>query len=131
MNLSVLKKIIPVLLVVGLLFVVHTSLFNVLNISTHSFIYPLEELYFWFTVFSMLVIITLLLVQKKSFDNVGMSFLLTTSVKMIFCYLIVRPVLQRSSPDNTIEKLNFFGLFVVFLAIETLFTIYLVNEKKK
>jgi ATP/maltotriose-dependent transcriptional regulator MalT len=70
-------------------------------------------------------------VQNKSFDNVGMSFLLTTSVKMIFCYLIVRPVLQRSSPDNTIEKLNFFGLFVVFLAIETLFTIYLVNEKKK
>ena len=68
--------------------------------------------------------------QKRSFDNVGMSFLLATSIKMIFCYLILRPLLQISTPNDPTERINFFILFIVFLIIETLFTIRLVNEKK-
>jgi hypothetical protein len=72
----------------------------------------------------------LLKVKERSFDNIGMSFLLSTSVKMIFCYLILRPLLQVSSHNITIEKKNFFMIFILFLAIETVLTIRILNEKQ-
>lgn len=130
MNASFLKKTISLLLVIGLFFVLHNLLFYTLNINTASFTYSLVELYLWFTLFTFVVVFVLLWVRIKSFDNVGMSFLLATSAKMLFCYLILRPLLRLSGAENTIEKVNFFGLFILFLLIETLFTIHLVNEKK-
>lgn len=131
MNISVLKKTISLLVVIGIFFALHTLLFYALNISTLSFTYTLMELYVYFAFFTLLIVFVLLWVKTKSFDNVGMSFLLATSIKMIFCYLILRPVLRLSGPENTLEKINFFGVFILFLVIETIFTIYLVNEKKK
>lgn len=131
MNLSFFKKNIPLLLVILIAFGVHKWLFFVLKINTQKFIYSLSELYVWFTLFTFLVVCVLLLVKRKSFDNVGMSFLLVTSVKMVFCYLLLRPILKVATLQNSAEKINFFALFILFLLIETLFTIRLVNEKQK
>ena len=110
---------------------VHEGLFFVSKINTQNFIYPLPELYAWFTLFTLLVVFVLLFVKRKSLDNVGMSFLLVTSVKMVFCYLLLRPILKVATLQNSAEKINFFALFILFLLIETLFTIRLVNEKQK
>lgn len=130
MNTSFLKKIFPLLLAIVIVYGVHEGLFFVLKINTQNFIYSLPELYAWFTVFTVLVVFVLLFVKRKSLDNVGMSFLLATSVKMVFCYLLLRPVLKVATHQNTAEKSNFFALFILFLLIETLFTIRLVNEKQ-
>ena len=86
---------------------------------------------FLFLLYALLVVFVLLLVKRKSLDNVGMSFLLVTSIKMVFCYLILRPILKVATLQNSAEKINFFALFILFLLIETLFTIRLVNEKQK
>jgi hypothetical protein len=131
MNTSFFKKIIPLLLIIGVAYGLHELLFFVLNINTHNFVYSLKALYVWFTLFTLLVVFVLLLVKRKSLDNVGMSFLLVTSVKMLFCYLILRPVLKAATLQNSAEKINFFALFIFFLLMETLFTIRLVNEKQK
>ena len=131
MNTSFFKKIIPLLLAILISFGVHEGLFFVLKINTQKFIYSLPELYAWFTLFTLLVVFVLLLVKRKSLDNVGMSFLLVTSIKMVFCYLILRPILKVATLQNSAEKINFFALFILFLLIETLFTIRLVNEKQK
>ncbi len=127
------KKLYPYptfLCLVFFIYVLHKSLFYVLNIKDNDFHYSLELLYLFFFVLSAIIFKILLIVKDKSFDNVGMSFLLATSVKMIFCYLILRPLLQIPKSYNATEKINFFALFIVFLAIETLFTIRLVNEKQ-
>ena len=131
MNTSFFKKIIPLLLAILISFGVHEGLFFVLKINTQNFIYSLPELYAWFTLFTFLVAFVLLLVKRKSLDNVGLSFLLVTSIKMVFCYLILRPILKVATLQNSAEKINFFALFILFLLIETLFTIRLVNEKQK
>jgi hypothetical protein len=68
-------------------------------------------------------------VKEKSFDNVGMSFLLGTSIKMVFCYLILKPILHIVTYNNTIEKVNFFGMFILLL-IETVLTIRILKEKQ-
>ena len=105
-------------------------IFYVLNINQDTFSLFFRKLYLFFFLLSVIIFKVLLTVKEKSFDNVGMSFLLATSIKMIFCYLILRPLLQIPKPNNPTERINFFILFIVFLTIETLFTIRLVNEKQ-
>lgn len=127
------KKVLPfitLLSIVLVIYLIHSVIFYAFNIDTNTFHYSLEELYLFFFLLSAIIFKVLLIVKEKSFDNVGMSFLLATSIKMIFCYLIVRPLLHIPKPNNQTERMNFFVLFIVFLAIETLFTIRLVNEKE-
>ena len=129
----ILKKLLPFLtlaVVTLLLYLIHKAVFNVFNINQDQFHYSLETLYLIFLVLSAIIFKVLLIVKERSFDNVGMSFLLATSLKMVFCYLILRPLLQIPKPNNPTEKINFFFLFIIFLIIETLFTIRLVNEKQ-
>jgi hypothetical protein len=131
MTTSFFKIIIPLLLTILLAFAVHQGLFFILKVNTQNFIYSIPELYAWFTLFTLLVFFVLLLVKRKSLDNVGMSFLLVTSIKMVFCYLILRPILQVATLHNSVEKTNFLVLFILFLLIDTLFTIRIINEKQK
>lgn len=127
------KKLLPFLTLLSiafLLYVIHKMVFYGLGISQEAFHYSLEILYLFFFLFSVIIFIVLLTIKKRSFDNVGMSFLVATSIKMVFCYLILRPLLQVQKSVNPTERINFFILFIVFLTIETLFTIRLVNEKR-
>jgi hypothetical protein len=127
------KKALPFLTLGGIAFlfyVIHKMIFYGLNVNQKTFHYSLETLYLFFTVLSVIIFKVLLTIKERSFDNVGMSFLLVTSMKMVFCYLILRPLLQVPKPNDPTEKINFFILFIVFLTIETLFTIRLVNEKQ-
>ncbi|CAN1494281.1 hypothetical protein MCETHM1_00290 [Flavobacteriaceae bacterium] len=128
-----LKKLYPFLTLMGislLLYGIHKLIFYVMKINQEQFHYSLEALYLLFFLLSSIIFVVLLKIKEKSFDNVGMSFLLATSIKMVFCYLILRPLLKIPKGNNPTERINFFILFIVFLAIETLFTIRLVNEKQ-
>jgi hypothetical protein len=111
-------------------YLLHKTVFYCFYINDYTFHYSLELLYFVFFLLSGIIFKILLVVKEKSFDNVGMSFLLATSVKMVICYLILRPLLQIPKSNNQTERMNFFILFIVFLAIETTLTIRLVNEKE-
>jgi hypothetical protein len=127
------KSFKPLLYLTGLavlIYGVHKLVFHFLLIDTIDFHYTLEKLYLFFYILSLIVFIILLKVKEKSFDNVGMSFLLSTSVKMIFCFLLLKPILKKATEENTLEKMNFFMVFILFLAIETILTIRLLNEKQ-
>ncbi|WP_348824622.1 DUF6168 family protein [Flavobacterium aestuarii] len=127
------KKLSPYLTLLSiavLLLLIHKTVFYAFKINQEHFHYSLETLYLFFFLFSAIILKILLTVKEKSFDNVGMSFLVATSIKMVFCYLILRPLLQLPNDSDPSERINFFILFIVFLTIETLFTIRLVNEKQ-
>jgi hypothetical protein len=130
MNLKNLSPFLALLGIVFLLYGIHKMIFYGFNINQEAFHYPLETLYLFFLIFSAIIFKVLLIIKVRSFDNVGMSFLWATSLKMFFCYLILRPILQIPKGSNPTERINFFILFIVFLIIETLFTIRLVNEKQ-
>ncbi|TRX40417.1 hypothetical protein [Flavobacterium restrictum] len=130
MNLKNYKPLFFLTAFVGLAYGIHKGIFYSLKINTQTFQYSTEFLYALFLLFTLVIAIVLLTVKVKSFDNVGMSFLLATSIKMMVCYLILRPLLQATGAESSMEKINFFITFIVFLAIETLFTIRLVNEKQ-
>jgi hypothetical protein len=130
MNLKNYKPLLPLLALAGLAYVVHRVAFYLLDINDATFYYSIETLYMVFLVLSIMVFVVLLKVKERSFDNVGMSFLLSTSIKMIICYLILKPILLVTAQNNAIEKKNFFMMFILFLAIETILTIRILNEKQ-
>ena len=119
-----------IIVIASLLYPIHKIIFYIFKINQEPFHYSLEALYLLFLILSLAIFKVILLIKEKSFDNIGMSFLLATSVKMVFCYLVLRPIVQIPKGSNPAERINFFILFIIFLAIETLFTIRLVNEKQ-
>lgn len=121
---GLLKYTIPV-------FIIHLLLFQLpeLKAASQKFHLSILVLYVIYFVFSKIILFVLIQVSKKNFDNVGMTFLVITSVKMAISFFIVRPILN-SSEENTIEKANFFFIFILFLAIETLITIRLLNKNQ-
>jgi hypothetical protein len=121
---GLLKYTIPV-------FIIHVLLFQLpdLKAAAQNFYWSIPVLYLIYFVFSKIILFLLVQVSRKNFDNVGMTFLVITSVKMAISFFIVRPILN-SSLENTIEKANFFFIFILFLTIETLITIRLLNKKQ-
>ncbi len=119
--------------IVFLLYVLHRLVFHFLTIKTETFNYSLEVLYLFFGFASLVVILILRAVNKKNFDATGVAFLVITSIKMVFCYVLLYPLITSTSVSLGIgiEKVNFFVLFLVFLAIETGVTIQMLNEKYK
>lgn len=95
-----------------------------------SFTYSILVLYGFFLSCSVVILFILLKVKEKSLDNVGFTFLLLTSGKMLLSYLFLQPILNSNSPNSSSEKINFFIIFIFFLAIETLVSIRILNNKQ-
>jgi hypothetical protein len=130
MNLKKYQSIFHVFLFTIGVYSLHKLLFYVFKIENASLYYPLETLYMLFLSMSTIVLFVLIKVKEKSFDNTGMTFLLATSIKMIFCFIILRPLLLVTNQINTLDKKNFFTLFILFLTIETIITIRLLGKKQ-
>lgn len=92
--------------------------------------YSIANLYSMFFVFSVVIMSLLLFVRTKNLDYVGYTYLIATSVKMGIAYFLLRPILVTTIDENSTEKINFFIVFICFLAIETLLTIRILNNKQ-
>lgn len=119
--------IIPVLSI--LIYFGHQLIFAHLNIDETSFYYQLSTLYSVFAILAIFIVGILIFIKTKNLDIVGMSFLILTTSKMILCYILVRPILNMTPTEMSIQKMNFFGIFILFLAIETIITIRILNNK--
>jgi hypothetical protein len=128
MNLNKYRPIWTLLISAILIYGLHKMAFYFFLIDTNSFYYSLETLYGFFLFLSLIVVLILLKINDRNFDQIGMTFLAVTSIKMILSYVALRPVLNLVPTASTIEKNSFFMIFVVFLSIETLITIRILNE---
>ena len=96
----------------------------------NDFVYSIPMLYAFFTAFSMGIVLILGVIKEKSIDNVGYTFLLLTCLKMVVAYAFLRPILDLNLPKTPTEKTSFFITFIYFLAIETIVTIRILNNKQ-
>lgn len=94
-----------------------------------NFVYPLPIVYLLFLVLSLMILAVLITVGKKSQGQIGYAFLFLTTIKMAVSYVFVRPILAHST-ENPTEKVNFFVIFILFLAIEAYYTARLLNNKQ-
>jgi len=56
---------------------------------------------------------------------------LVTCVKMALSYVILHPIIHSDTQNIKIEKIDFFIIFALFLAIETIVTIRILNNKQQ
>jgi hypothetical protein len=104
--------------------------FNESNPNYQNFHFSLETIYSFFMICSLLIIFILILVKEKSIDNVGNTFLLTTCLKIGISFVLLNPILNSGNPNIGFEKMNFFVIFALFLIIETVVTIRILNNNQ-
>ncbi|OXA69221.1 DUF6168 family protein [Flavobacterium aquatile] len=131
MKLQIFKTVILTLLIAVVLFFGNKLILQTESFSQNFevFSYSLETIYALFCAFSVIILITLMIVNSRNKDIVGMTFLLITSIKAGVLFFIFSDIIG-SSNKNTVERINFFVVFILFLTIETLITIRLLNKKQ-
>lgn len=112
-----------------LFYILHYGFFFFFKIDTSTFQHSLETIYVVFWIMASILLIILIKIKQKSFDNVGMSFLLGTMIEILFTYFLLRPILENKTVDSPVEKVSFFITFILFLLFQTILTIRLLNQK--
>ena len=131
----ILKKLKPLLfLSLGIFgfYATHKTVFYLLDIKLNLsfFNFSLEELYLIFSTASFLVTTTSIIIKQKNIDLVGNVFMLVTCIKMIICFLIIRPFSKNPEFVNSLEKYNYLVMFLIFLILETTITVGILNKKE-
>lgn len=128
------KDFLPVSLIVFFAIITgfaHNILFLILGKEhlSEAFYHPVYSIYAFFAICSIIIVSVLIIVRSKSIDNVGQVFLLLTCIKMGIAYWFLYPALQQQPEIAGFEKINFFIVFGLFLALETALTIRLLNKR--
>nr|WP_315145011.1 hypothetical protein [uncultured Flavobacterium sp.] len=132
MNFKKYKPLIEVTLLSILVYLAHKLVFflNQNRPNLQGFHFPIEVVYGFFFVCSLLIILILIKVNEKNIDNVGYTFLLVTCIKIALSYSVLSPILNSGNSNVGIEKINFFIIFALFLTIETIVTVRILNIKQ-
>lgn len=133
MNLKKYQAVLEVLLVSIILFTGHKLffVFSPFNKISQTFNFSIETLYTFFALSALMLLLILIKVKQKNLDYVGHTFVLLTFIKMALAYIFLYTILNSNHENLKIEKINFFVTFAIFLLIETIITVRLLNEKEQ
>lgn len=132
MKLISFKPVFFSLVVSLILFFIHKLVFKLVcpNAFVSGMVYSLEELYGLFFLFTAVILSILIVINQKGVDNVGFTYLFLTGGKMLIAYILMQPILNAKHAFAFSEKINFFVIFILFLIIETVLTIRMLNNKQ-
>lgn len=120
-----------VIIIAVLCFIANMILYKLPQFTglTDLFIYPLWMVYLFFLLFSLLIVFILLKIKQKNEAQLGYAFLFLTTLKLCITYVFARKIIAATG-NNPAEKVNFFAIFILFLAIEVYYTARLLNNKQ-
>ncbi|WP_293892527.1 hypothetical protein [Flavobacterium sp.] len=132
MNLKKYNSLFKILIaaIIGLIIHKVISHFIIPKEFEENFIYSTPLLYVLFALLSVVIVSLLAKVKETAENSVGYAFLAFTTLKMAIAYAFLRPIIHAHLPKTPSEKLNFFAIFIYFLAIETYLTIRILNNKQ-
>jgi hypothetical protein len=110
-------------------YALHELAFFAFGIDQVTFAKPIFSAYAFFTGFSVLSFMTLVIVKEKSFDNVGMVFLIFTTAMLGTAFFIFSPILKSVEATAEFEKFNFLGIFGFFMVLDTVIAIRMLKHK--
>ncbi len=133
MNIKQYQPILSLLIVSTITLLIHKIFFYLFlpNNLESDFVYTLPKLYGFFFLLSSIILLILIKVSQVSMTNVGLTFILLTTFKMGIAYIFLKPILEINLPHSGLEKTNFLIVFLLFLTIETVFAIRLINNKQE
>ena len=132
MKLDKFQPVLEVLIASFLIFVCHKTFFyfNENNPKFQNFYFSLETIYGFFSFSSLIIVSILLFIKHKSKDNIGNVFMLITCLKTGISFSLLNPILNSGNQNIGIEKINFFVIFLIFLALETFVTARILNNNQ-
>jgi hypothetical protein len=125
---SVLKKL---TLIVLPIFIIHLLVFQIpsLNEAQETFQYRIWILYLLFFIFSKIGIVIVQKISEKNFESTGLAFIVILTIKMAVFYFMARPVFASTS-ENSVEKINFSLIILIFLIIDVFMVSHILNKKQ-
>ncbi|MBA4318155.1 MAG: hypothetical protein C0412_07120, partial [Flavobacterium sp.] len=95
MNFKKYQPILEILFLSVVVYLVHKLVFflNDNNPKFQNFHFPIEVVYGFFFICSVVILFILIKVKDKNIDNVGYTFLLVTFIKMGISYAVLSPIL--------------------------------------
>ena len=90
-----------------------------------------NKVYLFFFLISIAISWSVTQIKKHYETFVGLLFVSALTLKMIFTYLLLRPVLEINNPIGLLEKTNIVVILLVTIGIDVFFAIKLINEKKR
>jgi len=132
MKLKKYQPLLEVLIAAILCFGIHNLFFyyNQNNPNYQHFHFDLTTIYSFFLTCSLIIILLLLFVKQRSIDNVGFTFLFATCLKIGISFALLMPILNSKIANFGYEKINFFIVFVLFLSIETVVSVRILNNNQ-
>lgn len=95
-----------------------------------EFQYPLYGVYLFFFILSLGILLILIRIKETKPEQIGFVFLVLISIKFALSYAFLMPVLEQHTDGAYVEKVNFFMIFIIFLALEVFLTSRLLNDKE-
>ncbi|MGK4566594.1 hypothetical protein [Flavobacterium sp. 3HN19-14] len=113
-----------------ILYGIHKLIFGFLLPETEdTYHFSLLELYGFFGIGAVMVTSVSVILRKHSINNVGQVFMLTTMLQILGCFAFFYSPINAEAIVPT-EKSNFIIIFLLFLAMETILTIRLLNKNQ-
>ena len=132
MNLKKYNSLFTILVAAVIGIIIHKAIshFIIPREFEDGFVYATPLLYVIFAILSIVIVFALTKVKEVALDYIGYAFLAFTTIKMVIAYAFLRPIIHVHLPKTPTEKMNFFIVFIYFLAIETYLTIRILNNKQ-
>lgn len=108
---------------------VHIGLQYGLALDPHIGLGQLAGIYAMFGVYALIMVLALAFINVNHKHQVGFVFLILSAVQMLLAFLIARRMFPEAE-GFTAGKGSFFAVFAVFLTIETIVAIRLLNRPK-
>ncbi len=112
----------------ALLFAIQYSVDNVLMPDTEFYYAPLTITLFLFLT-TLFFYITLVYVHKIFPDKTGFAFLAFGMLKMFAAVVFLIPLIRSELENKIPATLFFFIFYFLYLFVETLFSVRLINKK--
>lgn len=132
MNIKKYQSIVEILLISIGAYSIHKLVFflNDDNPKFQNFHFPIEFIYAFFCLCSIVILLILITVKSQNIDSVGSVFILATCIKIAVSYAVLSPILHSGNLNMKVERIDFFIIFILFLTIETVVTIRILNKKQ-
>lgn len=103
--------------------------FGIPSQTYQAFHYPVYTVYLFFFILSLVLLFILIKINETKPEQLGFVFLVLISIKFALSYIFLLPVLRDNTESAYMEKINFFMIFIAFLAVEVVLASRLLNKK--
>jgi len=124
------RPLLEAIAMAGVAFGIHFALLHLAwpSVRMKAWQHSIELIYGFFFICSLIIVSILIKMKQKNIDSVGNAFMLLTCIKAVLAYVLLHPILESDQPDVAFEKANFFAVFAIFLAVETIVSIRLLQK---